>query len=39
LYDRLSKVSRLLSVDLDDADIRTSLHVALIADELRPDPR
>jgi purine catabolism regulator len=35
LYDRLAKVSRLLSVDLDDADIRASLHVALIADELR----
>jgi purine catabolism regulator len=39
LYDRLSKISRLLSADLGDADIRTSLHVALIADELRRDSR
>jgi PucR family transcriptional regulator, purine catabolism regulatory protein len=39
LYDRLSKISRLLSVNLDDADIRASLHVALIADELRREPR
>ena len=39
LYDRLSKVSRLLGVELGDADIRTSLHVALIADQLRREPR
>jgi purine catabolism regulator len=39
LYDRLSKISRLLSIDLGDADIRTSLHVALIADQLRREPR
>ena len=38
-YDRLSKVSRLLGVDLGDADVRTSLHVALIADQLRREPR
>lgn len=35
LYDRLAKIGRLLSVDLGDANIRTSLHVALMADELR----
>lgn len=34
LYDRLAKVERLLGVDLDDPDIRVSLHVALVADEV-----
>ena len=34
-YDRLAKAERLLGVDLDDPDIRVSLHVALVADELR----
>jgi PucR family transcriptional regulator, purine catabolism regulatory protein len=33
-YDRLAKAERLLAVDLDDPDIRVSLHVALVADEL-----
>jgi purine catabolism regulator len=33
-YDRLAKVGRLLGVDLDDPDIRVSLHVALVADEV-----
>jgi purine catabolism regulator len=33
-YDRLGKVERLLGVDLDDPDIRVSLHVALLADEV-----
>jgi purine catabolism regulator len=33
-YDRLAKAGRLLGVDLDDPDIRVSLHVALVADEL-----
>lgn len=33
-YDRLAKIGRLLGVDLDDPDIRVSLHVALLADEL-----
>jgi purine catabolism regulator len=33
-YDRLAKVERLLGVRLDDPDIRVSLHVALLADEL-----
>jgi purine catabolism regulator len=34
LYDRLAKAERLLGVDLDDPDIRVSLHVALVADEV-----
>jgi purine catabolism regulator len=33
-YDRIAKAERLLGVDLDDPDIRVSLHVALLADEL-----
>lgn len=33
-YDRLAKASRVLGADLDDADVRVSLHVALVADEL-----
>ncbi len=33
-YDRLAKIERLLGVDLDDADIRVSLHVAVVADEV-----
>jgi purine catabolism regulator len=33
-YDRLAKVERLLGVDLDDPDIRVSLHVALVAGEV-----
>lgn len=35
-YDRLSKIERVLAVDLDDPDIRVSLHVAVIADEIAP---
>jgi PucR family transcriptional regulator, purine catabolism regulatory protein len=34
-YDRLAKAERLLGINLDDPDIRVSLHVALLADELR----
>lgn len=34
LYDRLAKAARLLGADLDDPDIRSSLHVALLADEI-----
>lgn len=34
LYDRLAKAASVLGVDLDDPDIRTSLHVALVADEV-----
>lgn len=34
-YDRLAKAERLLGVNLDDPDIRASLHVALVAEELR----
>lgn len=40
-YDRLARLERVLHADLDDADTRVSLHVALIADELagaRPRP-
>lgn len=33
-YDRLAKAERVLGVDLDDPDIRASLHVALMADEV-----
>ena len=33
-YDRLAKVERLLGVDLDDPDVRVSLHVAVVADEV-----
>lgn len=35
LYARLAKLQDLLSVDLDDAESRTSLHVALILHRLR----
>lgn len=34
-YDRLAKAGRLLGADLDDPDIRASLHVALLAEEIR----
>lgn len=33
-YDRLEKIEQVLGVDLDDPDVRVSLHVALVADEL-----
>ncbi|MDP5183620.1 PucR family transcriptional regulator ligand-binding domain-containing protein [Blastococcus sp. BMG 814] len=33
-YDRLAKVERLLGVDLDDPDIRLSLHAAVVAEEV-----
>jgi purine catabolism regulator len=33
-YDRLSKAERVLGVSLDDPDIRVSLHVALVAEEV-----
>ncbi len=33
-YDRLARAADVLGVDLDDPDIRVSLHVALLADEL-----
>ena len=35
LYARLAKLEELLAVDLDDAESRTSLHVALILHRLR----
>lgn len=34
LYDRLHRIEGLLGVGLDDAEVRTSLHVALLADAL-----
>ena len=33
-YDRLARIEALLDVDLDDPDVRVSLHVALLADEV-----
>lgn len=33
-YDRLARIEALLDADLDDPDVRVSLHVALVADEL-----
>ncbi|UFN43442.1 PucR family transcriptional regulator [Nocardioides okcheonensis] len=38
-YDRLARIEALLDADLDDPDVRVSLHVALLADELFSDPR
>jgi purine catabolism regulator len=36
LYDRIRRLERLLGRDLDDAEVRTSLHLALLAAELPP---
>ncbi|HEY0643396.1 MAG TPA: helix-turn-helix domain-containing protein, partial [Nocardioides sp.] len=33
-YDRLARIESILGADLDDPDVRVSLHVALLADEL-----
>ena len=33
-YDRLARIEALLGADLDDPDVRVSLHVALLADEV-----
>ncbi len=33
-YDRLARIETILEADLDDPDVRVSLHVALLADEL-----
>jgi purine catabolism regulator len=33
-YDRLARIEAILGADLDDPDVRVSLHVALLADEL-----
>lgn len=33
-YDRLAKIQSVLGVDLDDAEVRLSLHLALLADEV-----
>ncbi|MBU8813849.1 PucR family transcriptional regulator [Mycolicibacterium goodii] len=35
LYERLAKIESILGVELDDPRIRTSLHVAVLAKELR----
>ena len=32
-YDRLARIEKILDADLDDPDVRVSLHVALLADE------
>ena len=32
--DRIAKAERVLGVSLDDPDIRVSLHVALLADDV-----
>ena len=36
-YDRLARIERILGADLDDPDVRVSLHVALLADEMSDD--
>ena len=36
-YDRLARIEKILDADLDDPDVRVSLHVALLADELSDD--
>ena len=36
-YDRLAKIEKVLGADLDDPDIRVSLHVALLAEDLSTD--
>jgi purine catabolism regulator len=33
-YDRLARIESILDADLDDPDVRVSLHVALLADEM-----
>ncbi|MFB4320490.1 PucR family transcriptional regulator [Actinomadura sp. 21ATH] len=38
-YARLAKIESVLGVRLDDPDVRVSLHVALVADELQRDHR
>ena len=38
-YDRLARIEKILDADLDDPDVRVSLHVALLADEVSSDPR
>jgi len=38
LYDRLARIERLLGVDLDDGESRTSLHTAMLVLDSRPGP-
>ncbi len=35
VYDRIARLERILGLSLDDAETRTSLHVALLADDVR----
>lgn len=39
LYERIARIERILGVDLDDGETRTSLHVALIAAEMQSTRR
>ncbi|MEC3914889.1 PucR family transcriptional regulator [Nocardia sp. CDC160] len=39
LYDRLSRIERILAIDLDNGETRTSLHTALLIRDLLPTPR
>ncbi|MVU76723.1 PucR family transcriptional regulator [Nocardia sp. ET3-3] len=39
LYDRLSRIERILAVHLDDGETRTSLHTALLIRDLVPETR
>ncbi len=38
LYDRLARIERILDVDLDDGEVRTSLHTALLIRDLAATP-
>ncbi|WP_228817713.1 PucR family transcriptional regulator [Nocardia transvalensis] len=38
LYDRLARIERILDVDLDDGEVRTSLHTALLIRDLTAMP-
>jgi purine catabolism regulator len=39
LYDRIARIERVLGADLSDAEVRSSLHVALLADAGTPARR
>jgi purine catabolism regulator len=39
LYDRIRRLESILGTDLDDGEVRTSLHLALLATELREGRR
>jgi purine catabolism regulator len=38
LYDRIARLERVLDASLDDAEVRTSLHVALLVTDLASSP-